>query len=159
LLRNDFDIDGNEMHVLLPFGSGVVHGNLYLHPDGSFFYEPDPGFRGDDFFMYYLEDGITYSTLVPVQLHVGYPLSANGDPTTGHSSVFPNPGRDRFCITLKEPFQEARLRVVDLLGREILSLKLEEAISWVEIRNTKPGVYLFILSVDQNLEQHRIIMQ
>jgi hypothetical protein len=158
LLRNDFDIDGNEMYVQLPFGSGVVHGNLYLHPDGSFFYEPDPGFTGDEFFMYYLDDGTTYSTLVPVLLHVGYPLLAEDDPSRGRSTVFPNPGKDRFCITLQEPFQEAWLKVVDMLGKEIGLYNLEEATSWVEIRNTRPGVYLFILSVDQNLEQHRIII-
>ncbi len=159
LLHNDFDIDGNEMQVRLSFGSGTEHGNLYLHPDGSFLYDPDPGFRGDDFFMYYLEDGTTYSTLVPVQLHVGYPLSAENAALHGSSFIFPNPGKDRFCITIPEPFQEAYLRVVDMLGKEIVSLRLEEATNWVEIQNTKPGIYLFILSIDQNLEQHRIIMQ
>jgi hypothetical protein len=158
LLQNDFDIDGNEMHVQLSFGSGPAHGNLYLHPDGSFLYEPDQGFKGDDFFMYYLEDGTTNSTLVPVQIHVGYPLSEDAQPQ-GHYSIFPNPGKDRFCITLPEPFQEAYLKVVDMLGKEIVYLKLEEATNWVVIQNTKPGVYLFILYVDQNLEQFRIIMQ
>jgi len=46
-----------------------------------------------------------------------------------------------------------------MLGKEIVNLKLEESISWVEIRNTKPGVYLFILNIDQKLEQFRIIIQ
>jgi len=159
LLQNDFDIDGNEMQVRLAFGSGAEHGNLFLHPDGSFLYDPDPGFNGDDFFMYYLEDGTTYSTLVPVQLHVRYPLSAESGPVYGSTSIFPNPGKDRFCITIPEPFLEASLRVVDMVGREIVHMALEEPTSWVEIQNAKPGVYLFILSIDQNLEQHRILIQ
>ncbi|MCK5692743.1 MAG: T9SS type A sorting domain-containing protein, partial [Bacteroidales bacterium] len=67
--------------------------------------------------------------------------------------------KDRFCINIAETFQEANLRVVDMLGKEILFLQLEEASTWVEIQNTKPGIYLFILSIDQNLEQYRIIIQ
>jgi len=159
LLMNDFDIDGNEMQVRLPFGSSTEHGQLFLHPDGSFLYDPDLGFHGDDFFMYYVDDETTSSTLVPVHLHVGYPLSAEDELLSGSSSVFPNPGKDRFCITIPEPFQEANLRVIDMLGKEILFLQLEEASTWVEIQNTKPGIYLFILSIDQNLDQHRIIIQ
>jgi hypothetical protein len=159
LLRNDFDIDGNEMQVSLPFGSSTEHGSLFLHPDGSFLYDPDPGFHGNDFFMYYLEDGAESSALIPVQLHVRYPLSAESDLLSGLNSVFPNPGKDRFCISIADAFQEANLRVVDMLGKEILNLPLEEAISWIEIQNTKPGIYLFILSIDQKLEQHRIIIK
>ena len=159
LLMNDFDIDGNDMQVMLPFGSSTEHGSLFLHPDGSFQYTPDPGFHGKDFFMYYLDDGITSSTLVPVQLNVRYPLSSDQEPLSLLTSVYPNPGKDRFCITIPERFREARLRVVDMLGKEILYRPLEAAITWVEIPFTKPGVYLFILSVDQKLEQHRIIIQ
>jgi hypothetical protein len=159
LLRNDFDIDGNEMRVRLSFGSGTEHGNLFLHPDGSFLYDPDPGYRGGDFFMYYLEDGTTFSTLIPVHLQVEYSTSAEGEPSLSRSMIFPNPGRDRFCITLAEPFQEAYLKVVDMLGKEISNLKLEEAVSWVDIQNAKPGIYLFILSMDQIQEQHRILVQ
>ena len=109
--------------------------------------------------MYYLEDGAESSALVPVHLHVGYPLSAEDELSSVSSSIFPNPGKDRFCISIPEPFQEASLRVLDILGNEILFLTLEEASTWVDIQNTKPGIYLFILSIDQNLEQHRIIMQ
>ena len=159
LLRNDFDIDGNEMQVSLPFGSTTEHGSLFLHPDGSFLYTPDPGFHGNDFFMYYLEDGTASSALIPVQLHVRYPLSADSDLFSGLSSVFPNPGKDRFCITIGEPYLEANLKVVDMLGKEILNLPLEEARNWVDIQSTKPGIYLFILSIDQKQEQHRIIIK
>jgi hypothetical protein len=159
LLKNDFDIDGNEMLVSLPFGSSTEHGQLFLHPDGSFLYDPDPGYHGDDYFMYYLEDGAASSALIPVQLHVGFPSTAGDELASGSSSVYPNPGKDRFNITIPESFKEASLRVVDMLGKEILFMPLEEASTWVEIHYTKPGIYLFILSIDQNQEQHRIIIQ
>jgi hypothetical protein len=159
LLMNDFDIDGNPMEAVLSFGSGTTHGSLQLHPDGSFHYTPDPSFNGEDFFMYYLDDGRAYSTLVPVSLHVGYPANNPQDQASDRVSVFPNPGQGRFCITIDQPFGEAFLRVVDLMGREILQMKLEGDVNWVNIENSVPGLYLFNLSIDQNIEQHRILIQ
>jgi hypothetical protein len=159
LLRNDFDIDGNEMQVSMPFGSSTEHGSLFLHPDGSFQYNPDPGFTGNDFFMYYLEDGQTSSALIPVELQVRYSLSAEEEQFAGHTAVYPNPGRDRFCISIPGPFQQASLRVVDMLGKQLLYLPLEQNSNWVEIQGMKAGIYLFIVSVDQNLEKHRILIQ
>ena len=158
LLQNDFDIDGNMMEAVLSFGSGTTHGSLQLHPDGSFRYTPDRSFSGEDFFMYYLDDGRAYSTLVPVSLHVGYPADARPDLALDRASVFPNPGKDRFCITISQPFGEAKLRVIDLMGREIVQMKLEGEVNWVNIGQRVPGIYLFNLIIDQNLEQHRILI-
>ena len=158
LLQNDFDIDGNIMEALLSFGSGTTHGSLQLHPDGSFQYTPDRSFSGEDFFMYYLDDGRAYSTLVAVSLHVGYPTDARHEAAPDRISVFPNPGEERFCITISQPFGEADLRVIDLMGREIVKMKLEGEVNWVNIGKRVPGVYLFNLIIDQNLEQHRILI-
>jgi hypothetical protein len=159
LLRNDFDLDGNDMQVQLSSGSGTRHGGLYLHTDGSFRYEPDPGFRGEDFFMYYLEDGTTSSALIPVLLQVNYPLSAGDRDWAPGTSVFPNPGKERFCVRISGNFGEADLRVTDVLGREILHRPVEEAVTWVELPDCQPGIYLFILTVDKYQEFHRIIIE
>jgi len=159
LLKNDYDIDGNLMEAVLSFGSSTTHGSLQLHPDGSFYYEPAPSFSGEDFFMYYLTDGTTYSSLIPVNLHVGYPADIPQDLTHEHASVFPNPGDGRFCITLPQPFGEAYLRVVDLMGREVLQRKLEAEVTWITIEGGVPGMYLFNLTIDQHQEQHRILIQ
>ena len=159
LLKNDFDIDGNPIEAVLAFGSGTTHGSLQLHPNGSFRYTPDPSFSGDDFFMYYLDDSRAYSTLVPVSLHVGYPADVPSDFAPDRVSVFPNPGDGRFCISIGQPFGEAFLRVVDMMGREIAQMKLEGEVNWINIDNSVPGMYLFNLTIDQNLEQHRILIQ
>jgi hypothetical protein len=158
LLKNDFDIDGNLMEAVLSFGSGTTHGSIQLHPDGSFHYTPEPSFSGDDFFMYYLDDGRAYSTLVPVSLHVGYPADVAQDLAHDRVSVFPNPGQGSFCITIAQPFGEAFLRVVDLMGRDILQMQLEGEVNWINIENKVPGIYLFNLTIDQNHEQHRILI-
>lgn len=159
LMKNDFDIDGNQIEAVLAFGSGTTHGSLQLHPDGSFHYTPAPSFRGDDFFMYYLDDSRAYSTLVPVSLHVGYPADVSPDLAPDRVSVFPNPGDGRFCISIAQPFGEAFLKVVDMMGREIAQMKLEGEVNWINIDNSIPGMYLFNLTIDQNLEQHRILIQ
>lgn len=158
LLTNDFDIDGNSIQAVLSFGSGTTHGSLQLHPDGSFYYTPDPSFSGEDFFMYYLDDGRAFSTLVPVSLYVGYPSEANSALVSNQVSVFPNPGDGRFCITIQQPFGEANLRVVDLMGREIFQRKLEGDVNWIELEDKVPGIYLFNLNIDQKFEQHRIVI-
>ena len=158
VLRNDFDLDGDDMQVQLSFGSGTRNGGLYLHPDGSFRYEPDPGYRGDDFFMYYLGDGTINSMLIPVLLQVGYPLSAGEQDRALQTSVFPNPGKERFCVRIDGNFEEAELRVTDMLGREVLHVPVIESVTWVELPGCQPGMYLFILNVDKNQNFHRIII-
>lgn len=159
LLNNDFDIDGNSLEVVLSFGSGSSHGSLQLHPDGSFYYTPDESFKGEDFFMYYLDDGRAYSTLVPVSLQVGYPAELPHDISQERISIFPNPGKDRFCITLRQAFGEAYLKVVDMMGREILHMELEGEVNWIRLEDQVPGMYLFNLSIDEYQEQHRILIQ
>jgi hypothetical protein len=158
LLSNDFDIDGNRMEAVLSFGNGAAHGSLSLHPDGSFFYTPDPDFRGDDFFMYYLDDDREYSTLVPVRLEVRWPTGSDETLPREGSSVYPNPGKGRFCIELSQAFQNAYLQVFDIMGREVARKEIMESTSWIELYDLSPGVYLFNLSIDEKFEQHQVIL-
>jgi hypothetical protein len=158
LLANDLDLDGNVLQALLPLGSSAGNGDLYLHPDGSFNYFPDQGFTGNDFFMYYLDDGLAFSSLVPVFLKVAFPSGSESYHRDVFSAVFPNPGKDRFCIKTSSEYEDATLQVVDIMGREILNRRLEGAENWIEIRDAAPGVYLFNISVGQIVEQHRILI-
>ncbi|MEN8203500.1 MAG: Ig-like domain-containing protein [Bacteroidota bacterium] len=158
LLANDMDLDGNPLQALLPLGSSVGNGNLYLHPDGSFNYIPDPDFTGNDFFMYYLDDGAAFSSLAPVFLKVAFPSGDEQKLHDLHSSVFPNPGKERFCIKTTGSFQEASLQVVDMMGREVIHTRLKDSTNWIEIRDAVPGVYLFNVKIDQIVEQHRILI-
>jgi len=159
LLANDLDLDGNLLQALLPLGSSAGHGNLYLHPDGSFNYIPDPDFKGEDFFMYYLNDGATFSSLIPVHLKVAFPSGSDQQLYELRSSVFPNPGKERFCIKTPDFTQEASLQVVDMMGRELIHMRLEGSTSWIDIRDAAPGFYLFNVTIDQIVEQHRILIQ
>jgi hypothetical protein len=93
-----------------------------------------------------------------VVLQVQHPTHAVPDALMARATIYPNPGDGRFNVSISVPFLHATLTVVDMLGREILQMDLENSSTWVEIGNTKPGIYLFNLSIDQNQEQHRILV-
>ena len=49
------DVDGDTLSVAE--GTGPANGTLSLNPDGSFTYDPDPGFNGTDSFTFTASDG------------------------------------------------------------------------------------------------------
>lgn len=56
VMGNDFDPDPgtvlkNPVIVLLP-----MHGTVTVLPNGAIFYTPQPGYVGDDYFVYYIQD-------------------------------------------------------------------------------------------------------
>lgn len=159
VLANDLDIDNNELSATLSFGSGTAGGSLFLHPDGSFNYLPEPGFRGEDYFMYYIDDGYTYSALVPVILKVGLPLRLPGIYSGRGTTMFPNPVSEKINIRIPGSFQSACLRVLDLTGRKILYQELQHTDAWVEIQGVCPGIYMFNVEVDKKIETHKIIVR
>jgi len=161
LMANDFDIDGNRMTSALAGGNGTAHGGLFLHPDGGFSYNPDPGFSGEDFFMYYLDDGYSFSTLVPVTIRVGFPVAIAATGSTGSGDrfeIWPNPGRGVFHIRARVPFDEAQVVVTDLLGREIEVLRLVKTESILRLEHVQPGLYILRIGEDQAYEVHQIIV-
>ena len=68
VLGNDTDANGDSLTATLV--SDVSNGTLVLNADGSFDYEPDPGFVGDDTFTYYASDATDDSNTVTVTIHV-----------------------------------------------------------------------------------------
>ncbi|HYV35665.1 MAG TPA: Ig-like domain-containing protein, partial [Gemmataceae bacterium] len=55
VLANDIDADGDLLSARLV--SGPMHGSLILNSNGTFHYEPNPGFAGEDSFVYQSFDG------------------------------------------------------------------------------------------------------
>ncbi len=69
ILSNDTDPDGDSLTAELVLDS-TAGGNLVLSADGSFTYDPDPGFVGTDSFTYRASDGTNYSNTVTVTINV-----------------------------------------------------------------------------------------
>ncbi|MDH3294493.1 MAG: tandem-95 repeat protein, partial [Acidimicrobiia bacterium] len=68
VLDNDSDPDGDPMTAMLD--TDVSHGVLSLAVDGSFTYEPDKDYRGQDSFTYHANDGAVDSNLATVTITV-----------------------------------------------------------------------------------------
>jgi hypothetical protein len=68
VLDNDSDEDGDDLTAVLT--GDVQHGSLNLAGDGSFTYEPDPGFTGSDSFQYHAFDGLDPSGPVTVTITI-----------------------------------------------------------------------------------------
>jgi hypothetical protein len=82
VLGNDSDPECQPLTTQLV--SGVASGALTLNPDGSFLYNPNPGFTGGDSFTYRAFDGVQQSATATVAITV----SANQAPVFG--TVPPN---------------------------------------------------------------------
>ena len=67
VLVNDSDPEGPMNAVLV---DDVSNGTLALNADGSFTYDPDPGFAGTDSFTYKVNDGDDDSNIVTVTIEV-----------------------------------------------------------------------------------------
>ncbi|HPR88591.1 MAG TPA: Ig-like domain-containing protein, partial [bacterium] len=56
LLTNDFDPDGDPLTVTTIPITSPLHGSVVIAGDGSFIYSPQPGFTGEDAFVYSICD-------------------------------------------------------------------------------------------------------
>ncbi|MGS0679959.1 Ig-like domain-containing protein [Shewanella sp. 125m-7] len=82
VLRNDFDVDGDDLSVSLV--SGVTHGSLTLNSDGSLVYQHDAGEATLDSFTYRVYDGSSYSETVTVVINI---TSVNDAPVAADDSL------------------------------------------------------------------------
>jgi hypothetical protein len=72
VLANDYDAEGDRLRAYVSPVGMPAHGTLTLNQDGSFFYSPNPGYRGLDSFTYYVDDGTANSSgFATVWLQVG----------------------------------------------------------------------------------------
>ena len=68
VLENDTDADGDSLTAVL--STDVQHGTLALSSDGSFTYNAEPGYIGNDSFLYYAFDGRDQSEPVTVTITI-----------------------------------------------------------------------------------------
>lgn len=86
VLANDGDHDGDPIWVA-SLVKDVTYGTLELEEDGSFTYEPQPGFEGVDSFSYTVTDG--ESTSLPALVRIQVPDNPSTDPTPGGGGAGP----------------------------------------------------------------------
>nr|WP_264002216.1 Ig-like domain-containing protein [Mycolicibacterium bacteremicum] len=89
LVAADIDSDTGDLRYKL--GEQAANGTVTVNADGTWTYTPDPGFHGDDFFTYTVDDGSADSAPVTVVLHVaavnGAPVGQAGSATGDEDTV------------------------------------------------------------------------
>jgi VCBS repeat-containing protein len=90
VLANDSDDDGDPLTAVLV--SGAAHGTVTLNPNGSFDYQPEAGFSGDDAFTYQASDGLGLSEVAMVSITM--------NPAANQRPVAVN---DHFTTTVDQP--------------------------------------------------------
>ncbi|KPK53598.1 MAG: hypothetical protein AMS22_07185 [Thiotrichales bacterium SG8_50] len=76
VLGNDTDADGDTMTAVRDVGPS--NGVLTLNADGSFNYDPNPGFFGTDSFTYHANDGQADSNIATVTITVSSSMISTG---------------------------------------------------------------------------------
>lgn len=92
VLVNDIDTDG-PLDMAAVLAANVSHGTLALASNGSFIYQANGGFIGEDAFTYRAFDGLAYSPIATSTITVNAPSgggSNGGGNSSGSSSRQPN---------------------------------------------------------------------
>ena len=90
VLANDTDTDGDPLTAILVPDADVTNGTLTLRSDGSFDYEPEPGFAGDDRFRYRVKDAFdntSEATNVTIAVVDRVPAAAGDSYVTGRATT------------------------------------------------------------------------
>ncbi|WP_372776235.1 T9SS type A sorting domain-containing protein [Mangrovibacterium sp.] len=160
LLANDADFDSEYLEVVIPDGYTTMQGNLFVHPDGSFAYEPYETASGTDQFLYYATDGDKYSrlTTVTIILNTNGTSASNSAVAEASAIVYPNPSPGQFRIELTEGSEISDIRISNSIGTTIKQIyKLDDS-ETIDISNQLPGIYHISFNIN-NTRQTQILVK
>ncbi|WP_163709221.1 Ig-like domain-containing protein [Mangrovibacterium lignilyticum] len=142
LLANDMDFDSKNMEVVIPDGYTTMQGNLYVHPDGSFAYEPYETASGTDQFMYYATDGEAYSRLVTVTITLNTSGTSASSPIAETAViVYPNPTPGQFQINFTDGNEISNIKVSSSTGLIVKQIEELNNDATIDLSGQLPGVY------------------
>ena len=79
------------------------------------------------------------------------PTSVNVPVNEVALELYPNPTQDRLHITLPAGDHEGELRILDALGREVLTQQILSANTAIGLQKLSPGSYRCVLTTDRGL--------
>ncbi len=162
LLSNDLDYDGDELEVVQPFGYITFKGNLFLHPDGSFVYEPAANQTGDDEFMYYATDGDLYSKLVTVTINIKDNNVGTSNEDIAYKTelkIYPNPSSGLYQVKLSgSNFTLKNLMIYNSTGQLVKIIEQIEDGEQIDLSNQQSGIF-YIKYIDNNEQSVKRIVK
>ncbi|MGD9929090.1 MAG: T9SS type A sorting domain-containing protein [Mangrovibacterium sp.] len=142
LLANDFDYDRGTLEVVIPNGYTTMQGNLFVHPDGSFAYEPYETASGTDQFMYYVTDGDKYSRLVTATIQINTNgTSANNPVASSSVSVYPNPSSGRYMVNFSDNQQISDITITNSTGMLVRKINTLSNNETIDLNDQQPGIF------------------
>jgi hypothetical protein len=155
LLKNDFDLDGNEMVCLI--AENPPNGQIYLNNDGAFEYYPQDGFAGIDSFKYYVYDGLSLSEPNSVYIQVDAYSSVSESPMANISklNIYPNPSS--FFINVRASQEIETLQVFDINGKMIDSYVTNNNELSLDVAKYKAGTYFIVAKTTNSVLSDRFV--
>ena len=150
VLFNDFDIDGDSLMIdTVLSSSAMIVGNEI---------EYDPSMNGvaADTFIYVTTD--VWGDVDTASVYLNFVTGIDEVQHSFYTKVFPNPANEMLNISTESGSIE-KVEIIDLGGRIVItavSTKIKETINVSEL-NT--GVYFVKVSINGNVETHRLIIQ
>ncbi|RKD91540.1 Ig-like domain-containing protein [Mangrovibacterium diazotrophicum] len=158
LLANDMDFDSEDIEVVIPDGYSTMQGNLYVHPNGSFEYEPFETASGTDQFMYYATDGDQYSRLVTVTITLNTSGTSASSPVAEAATiVYPNPTTGQFKINISEGTKISDLQISSSTGFMIKQIEEISNDQTIDMSNQLPGIYNISFIVNNQRVTEKLI--
>jgi len=97
------------------------------------------------------EDTLTYiisDTLGCLQYGAGIPEIGNKEII----SIYPNPAQDQITINiLKEELSDGTMEILNMMGRRICQVKVDDPITEINIQNLSPGIYFVRYCYNQKI--------
>jgi hypothetical protein len=157
LLKNDFDLDGNNMIALLI--EPPLKGHIVLDNEGSFVYYPFDNFNGTDSLKYCIFDG--YSLSEPN--NVIFSIAGNGSNLNNVAnaesmfSAFPNPFQSSITVHSERPLSEISL--FELNGKCLIKDEVNTDSCKLNLSQLKSGVYLLIVKIEDVYYSMKVVKQ
>jgi hypothetical protein len=156
LLANDFDLDGNYLVSLLI--QNPKNGSVILNNDGSFTYNPNPGFIGIDSLAYTIYDGNSLSkenfAIFNVENNTNVEETLISD-NVNKLNVFPNPASS--FINVSAASEINTLSIFDFNGSIVAESTISGRTYNLDIKHLKPGVYMLIANINGRISAAKFV--
>lgn len=136
-----------------PFNSVETFDSGFLGPNGSTFSWTFTVVGANDYFC-----GVHGATSMSGTITVEPPLSVDEDSLTKFS-ISPNPASERMQIVLPSNMDNAKLKIYNVLGKQVISKDISRLDSNLDIRNWNKGIYIVRLSSEGVVQTKRFVKQ
>lgn len=155
VLKNDFNLDGESMISLITENS--TNGYIDLRNDGSFEYNPNPGFTGYDSLKYCIYDGYTLSTPNTVVINVVQSTLSHTTHLANSPEIMLYPNPTQKFINIKSLQKIEQLQVFNNNG-QLLETRYSETNEYsFNVENYRPGTYIVVVKTNQNVFSERFV--